>query len=105
MNPSALSPLTMCVGLLCGISGVAGGVFEVPIMIGLLGTGSHVAVATSSAIVCLASLLGIAGRGFSFSQEVPAIKRLVHSCCHFFRARRRQVRRPRLSVQVSRPVF
>ena len=61
-SPLILSPLTLTIGFLSGISGVAGGVFEIPLMIGILKVDSHRAIASSCAIVLLASILGISGR-------------------------------------------
>lgn len=69
-SPFILSPVTALVGFLCGISGVAGGVFEIPLMAGLLRVNVHSVVATSSAIVTLSALLGIVGRVASYKSGI-----------------------------------
>jgi len=69
-SPLALSPLTMVIGLLAGISGIAGGVFEVPLMAGILQTSAHTAVATSSAIIFFAACCGSLGRMASYPQDM-----------------------------------
>jgi uncharacterized membrane protein YfcA len=61
-SPTVLSPLVACIGFLSGMSGVAGGVFEIPIMTQCLARSPQVAVATSSAIVTIVSLSGFLGR-------------------------------------------
>ncbi|MDD3374339.1 MAG: sulfite exporter TauE/SafE family protein [Candidatus Omnitrophica bacterium] len=61
-DPLTISPLAAFVGFFCGLSGVAGGVFEVPMMIGLLRVSPHMAVGTSSMIVFLSGLLGFVSR-------------------------------------------
>jgi len=60
--PWLLSPLTSIIGFLAGIAGVAGGVFEIPLMASVLRVSAHTAVATSSAIIFFASCLGVVGR-------------------------------------------
>lgn len=64
-HPLIASPLAACVGFFCGISGVAGGVFEVPMMVGFLRVSPHLAIGTSSVIVFLSGVFGVMSR-FSF---------------------------------------
>ena len=64
-HPLIASPLAACVGFFCGISCVAGGVFEVPMMVGLLRVSPHLAIGTSSVIVFLSGFFGVISR-FSF---------------------------------------
>ncbi len=62
MAPVFLSPLTFIVGFFAGISGVAAGIFDTPIMVSILKLPPHSAVATSSAIVIMAAFSGALGR-------------------------------------------
>jgi len=61
-HPALLSPGMVFIGFLCGAAGVAGGVFEVPIMVLVLGVPAHRAVGTSAAVVFCSGLLGVLGR-------------------------------------------
>ncbi|MDP8266915.1 MAG: sulfite exporter TauE/SafE family protein [Candidatus Aceula meridiana] len=61
-HPAVLSPVMAFIGFLCGVSGVAGGVFEVPMMIMILGVPVRRAIGTSAVIVFCSGLLGMAGR-------------------------------------------
>ena len=62
MAPVFLSPITFIVGFFAGISGVAAGIFDTPIMVSILKLPPHSSVATSSAIVVMASFSGALGR-------------------------------------------
>ena len=62
MAPIFLSPLTLIVGFFAGISGVAAGIFDTPIMVSILKLPPHSSVATSSAIVVMAAFSGALGR-------------------------------------------
>jgi len=65
MAPIFLSPITFIVGFFAGVSGVAAGIFDTPIMVSILKLPPHSSVATSSAIVVMASFSGALGRMFS----------------------------------------
>jgi len=68
--PIYFSPATAAIGILSGMSGVAGGVFEIPLMTTILHVPAHTAVATSSAIVFVASILGFTGRIIANHQNI-----------------------------------
>ncbi len=75
-HPFLATPLAAILGFFCGVSGVAGGVFEIPIMIGFLRSSPHLAVGTSSLIVFLSGFLGVMSR-FCFSSESFQIDRIA----------------------------
>lgn len=54
-------PITLIIGYLSGLLGIAGGVFKVPIMILWFGIPAKIAIATSSLMVSLTGLLGLGG--------------------------------------------
>ncbi len=60
----------LLIGLFSGLASVAGGVFEIPLIVHGLRKPAHVAVATSSVTVVLASLLGFIGRISFYPQSV-----------------------------------
>jgi len=100
--PITVSPLAFVIGLFAGMSGVAGGVFDIPLMVGILRVSAHVAVATSSAIIVMASLSGWIGRvvshGITFSVSA---KFLIILLCAFLGA---QIG-PRISLNVNKVLF
>ena len=84
------------------MAGVAGGVFDIPLIVGILRVSAHVTVATSSAIIVLASLSGWIGRvashGVAFSVSA---KFLIILVCAFLGA---QIG-PRISLNVNKVAF
>ncbi len=54
-------PLTFSIGYFSGLLGIAGGVFKIPIMILWFGIPAKIAVATSTLMISLTGLLGLAG--------------------------------------------
>ena len=102
VSPIIVSPLAFFVGLFAGMSGVAGGVFDIPLMVGILKVSAHTAVATSSAIIVMASLSGWIGRvvshGLSYS---VSSKFLIILFCAFLGA---QIG-PRISLKVNKVIF
>lgn len=54
-------PLTFMVGLVAGAVGISGGAFKIPIMVMLCGIPMGIAAGTSSIMVALTSLFGLAG--------------------------------------------
>ncbi len=54
-------PTTFIVGFLAGMLGIAGGVFKIPIMILWFNIPAKIAIATSSLMVSLTGLMGLAG--------------------------------------------
>ena len=102
VSPIFVSPLAFVIGLLAGMAGVAGGVFDIPLMVGILKVSAHVAVATSSAIIVMASLSGWLGRVVSHGviYSVSA-KFLIILLCAFLGA---QIG-PRISLKVNKVAF
>jgi len=102
ISPIFVSPLAFVIGLFAGMAGVAGGVFDIPLMVGILKISAHSAVATSSAIIVLASLSGWIGRvvshdaAFNVSAEF-----LIILLCAFLGA---QIG-PRISLKINKVVF
>lgn len=102
VSPIILSPLALAIGLFAGMAGVAGGVFDIPLMIGILKVSAHVAVATSSAIIVVAAFSGWIGRvvshslAFNFSAEL-----LIILLCAFLGA---QIG-PRISLSLNKNIF
>lgn len=70
VSPVSLAPVSFVIGLLSGMSGVAGGVFEIPLMVSALGVSAHTAAACSSVIVLIAAAAGFAGRFMSNSVHI-----------------------------------
>lgn len=102
-NPILMSPITVIVGFFCGVSGVAGGAFEIPIMIGCLRVSPHLAIGTSSMIVFLSSFLGIASRmHFLFDSQMLSSFMLFGVL--FFVFLGAQVG-PMISVNINKKVF
>jgi len=101
-SPIIVSPLALVIGLFAGMAGVAGGVFDIPLMVGILKVSAQVAVATSSAIIVLAAFSGWIGRivshslAFNFSAEL-----LIVLLCAFLGA---QIG-PRMSLNLNKVVF
>lgn len=102
-SPIVLTPIILLIGFLSGMSGVAGGVFEIPIMIGLLRTSAHTAVATSSAIVTMVALSGALGRLISNDQEAAFSLPLV--MCIVFGALLGGQLGPNISTKLGKEVF
>ena len=102
VSPLIVSPLTFVIGLFAGMAGVAGGVFDIPLMVGILKVSAHVAVATSSAIVVMASLSGWIGRFVSHSVAFNInAEFLITLLCAFLGA---QIG-PRISLKVNKVIF
>jgi len=101
--PVFLSPVALVIGAFSGMSGVAGGVFEIPLMTAVLRVPAHKAVATSSAIVFLASVLGLAGRIVANHQNIDIQPDLLFYIllCAFGGGRIG----PKISLKVSRQKF
>ena len=102
-SPIVLTPLILLIGFLSGMSGIAGGVFEIPIMIGLLRTSAHIAVATSSAIVTMVALSGVLGRLISNYQETAFSLPFV--MCIVFGALLGGQFGPNISTKLDKKVF
>jgi uncharacterized membrane protein YfcA len=102
ISPLLLSPLTFIIGLFAGTAGVAGGVFHIPLMVTMLRISAHVAVATSSAIIALASCTGWIGRlvsnGIAF---IDGAELLIILLCAFFGAHIG----PKISIRLHRVLF
>ncbi len=101
--PVFLSPITLLIGGLAGMSGVAGGVFEIPLMTTVLRVPAHTAVATSSVIVFLAAASGFIGRIIGNSQNI-GIRFDLFLCvlvCAFLGGRIG----PKISLNISKQVF
>ncbi|MCK5082536.1 MAG: sulfite exporter TauE/SafE family protein [Candidatus Omnitrophica bacterium] len=101
--PIVLTPLILFIGFLSGMSGVAGGVFEIPIMIGLLRTSAHTAVATSSAIVTMVALSGALGR--LISNHHGAVFSLPLVICIVFGALLGGQLGPNISTKLDKKIF
>ena len=102
-SPIILTPIIILVGFLSGMSGVAGGVFEIPIMVGLLRTSAHTAVATSSAIVTMVALSGVLGR--LISNDQGAVLSLPLVLCIVFGALLGGQLGPNISTKLDKKVF
>jgi len=102
VSPIIVSPLALVIGLFAGMAGVAGGVFDIPLMVGILRVSAHVAVATSSAIIVLASLSGWIGRvAFQSVAFNISVEFLIILLCAFLGA---QIG-PRISLNVNKVIF
>ena len=102
IKPVILSPVSLVIGFFSGMAGVSGIVFQVPIMTNILGSPSHVAAASSSAILVLASISGVLGRIASNHLEVRIDLRLfLVLVCTFLGA---QIG-PQISLKVDKQVF
>jgi len=102
VRPILLTPVSLIIGFLCGTAGVAGGVFEIPLMIDILGVSPHVAAATSSAILVLASVSGISGRIISNNLRISVnLEMLLVLVCVFLGAQTG----PRISLKMDKQVF
>jgi uncharacterized membrane protein YfcA len=102
VSPITTSPLAFVIGLFAGMAGVAGGVFDIPLMVGILKVSAHVAVATSSAIIVMASLSGWIGRLVSNSAAFTiSAEFVIILLCAFLGA---QIG-PRISLKVNKVVF
>jgi len=100
--PIVLAPMSLAIGFLSGMAGVAGGIFVIPLMVSILGTSTHVAAATSSAILVLAAMLGILGRLFSDSLHINFNSELLMILiCAFLGA---QIG-PRISLKLNQQIF
>jgi uncharacterized membrane protein YfcA len=101
-SPIIVSPLTLVIGLFAGMAGVAGGVFDIPLMVGILKVSAHVAVATSSAIIVLAAFSGWIGRVVSHSLAFNiSAELLIILLCAFLGA---QIG-PRISLNLNKVIF
>jgi len=102
VSPLIVSPLTFVIGLFAGMAGVAGGVLDIPLMVGILRVSAHVAVATSSAIIVLAAFSGWIGRvvshGLTFNISTEL---LIILLCAFLGA---QIG-PRISLNLNKVIF
>jgi len=102
VSPMLLSPLTFTIGLFAGMAGVTGGVFDIPLMVGILKVSTHVAVATSSAIVVLTAFSGWIGRIISHSVAFNgSAELLIMLLCAFLGA---QIG-PKISLNVDKKIF
>jgi len=102
VSPIIVSPLALVIGLFAGMAGVAGGVFDIPLMIGILKVSAHVAVATSSAIIVLAAFSGWIGRVVSHSLTFNVnTESLIILLCAFLGA---QIG-PRISLNLNKVIF
>lgn len=100
--PLALAPLSLAIGFFSGMAGVAGGVFQIPLMVGVLRTTAHVAAASSSAILVLAAISGISGRFFSNNLNIDYNLELsIILACAFLGA---QIG-PQLSLKLNKKSF
>lgn len=101
-SPVIVSPLALVIGLFAGMAGVAGGVFDIPLMVGILKVSAHVAVATSSAIIVLAAFSGWIGRLVSHSLAFNvSAELLIILLCAFLGA---QIG-PRISLNLNKIIF
>lgn len=101
-SPIIVSPLALVIGLFAGMAGVAGGVFDIPLMVGILKVSAHVAVATSSAIIVLAAFSGWIGRVVSHSSAFNvSAELLIILLCAFLGA---QIG-PRISLNLNKIIF
>ena len=84
------------------MAGVAGGVFDIPLMVGILRVSAHVAVATSSAIIVMAAFSGWIGRVVSHSLAFNvSAELLIILLCAFLGA---QIG-TRIALNVNKVVF
>jgi len=101
-SPVIVSPLALVIGLFAGMAGVAGGVFDIPLMVGILKVSAHVAVATSSAIIVLAAFSGWIGRVVSHNLAFNvSVELLIILLCAFLGA---QIG-PRISLNLNKVIF
>lgn len=102
-HPAVLSPLAGLAGFSCGLAGIAGGVFEIPMMAGLLRVSAPVAVGTSSVAVLLSGFLGAVSRisflSVPFSMNVWLVGGIL--LCAFLGAQLG----PQVSLNINRDVF
>lgn len=102
ITPIVLIPVSLAIGFLSGMAGVAGGVFEIPLMVGILGVSAHMAAASSSAILVLAAISGFLGRFFSNNLAINInLELLVVLFCAFLGA---QIG-PRISLRLNKQIF
>ena len=102
IEPVILSPVSLAIGLLSGIAGVSGVVYQIPLMTNVLGLPPHVAAASSSAILILASISGVLGRIFSNNLDVRIdLRLLLVLVCAFIGA---QIG-PQISLKLNKQVF
>jgi len=100
--PIVLVPISLVVGFFSGMAGVAGGVFVIPLMTGILGVSAHVAVASSSAILVLAAISGLMGRLLSDNLDINFNSELLTVLfCAFLGA---QIG-PRISLKLNKQIF
>lgn len=100
--PIVLVPISLVVGFLSGMAGVAGGVFVIPLMTCILGACAHVAAASSSAILVLAGISGFMGRLLSDNLDINFNWGLLTVLfCAFLGA---QIG-PRISLKLNKQIF